>query len=170
MSIATAAAQHSAGISPAAGIGLSLAGVGLLAGLVIAMHHKRKSPRIIGWLCFLIGIPLAGVLSPLLGALAGLSLLSIPVSLALTGYVGFVFFHDGFRRGGRGAGTAVAVRGSGGGGGGSGGAHRWLQPVFGLVLPALLLTLGGSLGHGVHDVLNAIDSGVGSAVSHTTGQ
>jgi hypothetical protein len=162
---ASASAQQ-AGISPAGGIGLSLAAVGLIGGIVIAMHHKKKSPRIIGWLCFLVGIPLAGLMSGLIGYLAGLSLWSVPVAVVVTGYVAFVFFHDGLRRRG-GGGTAVAVRGSGGGGGG---AHRWLQPIFGLILPALLLTLGGGLGHGIHSVLDVIDSGVGSAVSHTTGK
>lgn len=160
-------ASQQAGISPAGGIGLSLAAVGLIGGIAIAMHHKKKSPRIIGWLCFLVGIPLAGLMSGLIGYLAGLSLWSVPVAVVVTGYVAFVFFHDGLRR--RSGGTAVAVRGSGGGGGG-GGAHRWLQPIFGLILPALLLTLGGGLGHGIHSVLDVIDSGVGSAVSHTTGK
>jgi hypothetical protein len=165
---ATAAAQQAAGLSPG-GIGLSIGAVALIAGIAIAMHHKRKSPRIIGWLMFICGIPLAGLLSGPLGALAGVSLLAIPISLVLTGYVAFVFFHDGMKRGGGGGRGTVAVRGSGGGGG-SGGAHRWLQPLFGLILPALLLTLGGSVGHGIHSGLHAIEGGVGSVVSQTTGQ
>ena len=168
MSIAITTAHQSAGLSPG-GVGLSIGAVALIIGLAIAMHHKRKSPRIIGWLMFLVGIPLAGVLAGPLGALAGASLYAIPISLVLTGYVAFVFFHDGFKRGGgRGGGGTVAVRGSGGGGGG--GAHRWLQPLFGLLLPALLLTLGGSVGNGIHTALNAIEGGVGSAVNQTTGQ
>jgi len=165
------AAGQAAAVSPAAGVGLSLAAVGLVGGIAVAMHVKKKSPRIIGWLCFIIGIPLAGLLSGVLGYLSGVTLWSIPVDLILTGYVAFVFLHDAFRRGGgRGGGGSgtVAVRGSSGGGGG--GAHRWLQPIFGLILPALLLTLGGSLGNGAHSVLNAVNSGVGSAVSHTTGK
>jgi hypothetical protein len=166
MSIATAVSQQAAGISPG-GIGLSIGAVALIIGLAVAMHHKKKSPRIIGWLMFIVGIPLAGLLSGPLGALSGVSLLAIPISLVLTGYVAFVFFHDGFKKRG-GSGGAVAIRGSGGGGGG--GAHRWLQPLFGLILPALLLTLGGSVGNGVHSALHAIEGGVGSAVSQTTGQ
>jgi hypothetical protein len=166
MSIAITAARQSAGISPG-GVGLSIGAVALIIGLAIAMHHKKKSPRIIGWLTFIVGIPLAGLLSAPLGALAGASLYAIPVSLVLTGYVAFVFFHDGLKK--RGGGGTVAVRGGGGGGGG-GGAHRWLQPLFGLILPALLLTLGGSVGNGIHSALNAIEGGVGSAVSQTTGQ
>jgi hypothetical protein len=166
---ASAAAHQAAGISPA-GVGLSLAAVGLLGGIAVAMHHKRKSPRIIGWLAFLCGIPLAGLLAGIIGRLAGVSLFTIPVSLVLVGYVGFVFLHDGFKRGGgRSPGGTVAVRGSGGGGGG-GGAHRWLQPIFGLILPALLLTLGGSAGNGVHTVLDSINSGVGGAVNQATGR
>jgi len=161
------AAGQAAAVSPAAGVGLSLAAVGLVGGIAVAMHHKKKSPRIIGWLCFLIGIPLASLLSGVLGYIAGVTLWSIPVTLILTGYVAFVFFHDGLKRRGGGSGT-VAVRGSSGGGGG--GAHRWLQPIFGLILPALPLTLGGSLGNGAHSVLGAVNSGVGSAVSHTTGK
>jgi hypothetical protein len=163
------ASAHQAGISPAAGVGLSLAAVGLIGGIAVAMHHKRKSPRIIGWLCFLIGIPLAGLMSGVLSYIAGLTLWSIPVALVVTGYVAFVFFHDGLKRRGGGGSGVVALRGGGSSGGG-GGAHRWLQPIFGLILPALLLTLGGGLGHGVHTVLNAINNGVGSAVSHTTGK
>jgi predicted membrane metal-binding protein len=169
MSIATAAGQQAAGLSPGQGLGLSIGAVALLVGLAIAMHHKRKSPRIIGWLAFIVGIPLAGLLSGPLGALGGVSLLAIPVSLVLTGYVAFVFLHDGFRRGGGGGGRGtVAVRGSGGGGGSA--PHRWLQPLFGLILPALLLTLGGSVGNGIHSALHAIEGGVGSAVNQTTGQ
>jgi hypothetical protein len=167
------AAGSAAALSPAAGIGLSLAAVGLIGGIAVGMHVKHKSPRIIGWLAFLVGIPLASLLSGVIGWLAGVSLWSIPVILIITGYVGFVFFHDGFRRGrgGGGSGT-VAVRGSSGGrgGGGGGGAHRILQPVFGLILPALLLTLGGSLGNGIHSALSAVDHGVGTVVSHTTGK
>ncbi|MGA2829781.1 MAG: hypothetical protein ABSF03_27140 [Streptosporangiaceae bacterium] len=164
------AAGQAAAVSPAAGVGLSLAAVGLIGGIAIAMHHKHKSPRIIGWLCFLIGIPLADLLSGILGYIAGVTLWSIPVTLVVTGYVAFVFLHDGLKRRGGSSGT-VAVRGSaGGGGGGSGSAHRWLQPIFGLILPALLLTLGGSLGNGAHSVLNAVNSGVGSAVNSTTGK
>jgi hypothetical protein len=163
------ASAQQTGISPAGGVGLSLAAVGLIGGIAVAMHHKKKSPRIIGWLCFLIGIPLAGLMSGLIADIAGLSLWSIPVALVVTGYVAFVFFHDGLKkgRGGGGGSGTVAVRGSSGGGGG---AHRWLQPIFGLMLPALLLTLGGGLGNGIHTVLNEINSGVGSAVSHTTGK
>jgi hypothetical protein len=167
MSIAIAAGQQAAGLSPG-GIGLSIGAIALIAGIAIAMHHKKKSPRIIGWLCFLIGIPLAGLLSGPLGALSGVSLLALPISLVLTGYVAFVFFHDGLKRRGGTGGGVVAVRGSSGGG--SGGAHRWLQPLFGLILPALLLTLGGSVGNGIHSALHAIEGGVGSAVSQTTGQ
>src|SRR6266581_2899572 len=127
------ASSQQAAISPAAGVGLSLAAVGL-----------------IGCLCFIIGIPLAGLLSGVLAYIAGLTLWSIPVTMVLTGYVGFVFLHDGTGRKGK--------------------PHRWLQPVYGLILPALLLTLGGGLGHGVHSVLDLIDHGVGSAVSRTTGR
>ncbi len=105
------------------------------------------------------GISLAGLLSGVLANIGGLTLWSIPVALVVTGYVAFVFFHDGFRR-----------KGGSGGFGGGGGAHRWLQPIFGLILPALLLTLGGSLGNGAHAVLSQINSGVGSAVSSTTGK
>jgi hypothetical protein len=144
------ASSQQAAISPAAGVGLSVAAVGLIGGLAVAMHHRKKSPRIVGWLCFIIGIPLAGLLSGVLAYIAGLTLWSIPVSMVLTGYVGFVFLHDGTGRKGK--------------------PHRWLQPVYGLILPALLLTLGGGLGHGVHSVLDLIDHGVGSAVSRTTGQ
>jgi ABC-type dipeptide/oligopeptide/nickel transport system permease component len=144
------ASSQQAAISPAAGVGLSLAAVGLIGGLAVAMHHRKKSPRIVGWLCFIIGIPLAGLLSGVLAYIAGLTLWSIPISMVLTGYVGFVFIHDGTGRKGK--------------------PHRWLQPVYGLILPALLLTLGGGLGHGVHSVLDLIDHGVGSAVSRTTGQ
>jgi hypothetical protein len=144
------ASSQQAAISPAAGVGLSVAAVGLIGGLAVAMHHRKKSPRIVGWLCFIIGIPLAGLLSGVLAYIAGLTLWSIPVTMILTGYVGFVFLHDGTGRKGK--------------------PHRWLQPVYGLILPALLLTLGGGLGHGVHSVLDLIDHGVGSAVSRTTGQ
>jgi hypothetical protein len=147
---ATAAGQQAAGLSPGAGVGLGIGAVALIAGLALAMHHRKKSPRVIGWLCFLIGIPLAGLMSGLLGSLAGLSLLALPVSLLLTGYVGFVFLHDGIGKKGK--------------------PHRWLQPLFGLLLPALLLTLGGSVGHGVRTVLQDIEGGVGSAVTQTTGQ
>ncbi|SRR6266704_210998 len=144
------ASSQQAAISPAAGVGLSLAAVGLIGGLAVAMHHRKKSARIVGWLCFIIGIPLAGLLSGVLAYIAGLTLWSIPVTMVLTGYVGFVFLHDGTGRKGK--------------------PHRWLQPVYGLILPALLLTLGGGLGHGVHSVLDLIDHGVGSAVSRTTGR
>jgi len=146
-----AAAAQAAGISTVAGVGLSLGAVALLIGLAIGLHHKKKSPKVIGWLCFLIGIPLAlgGLLSGLLGYISGLTLWSIPVSLALVGYVGFVFFHDGTRKGK---------------------PHRWLQPVFGLVLPTLLLTLGGGLGHAAHGLMDTIDHGAGSVVSSSTGQ
>jgi ABC-type dipeptide/oligopeptide/nickel transport system permease component len=144
------ASSQQAAISPAAGVGLSLAAVGLIGGLAVAMHHRKKSPRIVGWLCFIIGIPLAGLLSGVLAYIAGLTLWSIPITMILTGYVGFVFIHDGTGRKGK--------------------PHRWLQPVYGLILPALLLTLGGGLGHGVHSVLDLIDHGVGSAVSRTTGK
>lgn len=166
MSIAITAAHQTAGLSPG-GVGLSIGAVALIIGIAAAMHHKKKSARIIGWLAFIVGIPLAGLLSGPLGALAGASLYAIPISLVLTGYVAFVFFHDGFKKRGGGGGGTVAVRGGGGGGGG---AHRWLQPLFGLILPALLLTLGGSVGSGIHSALNAIEGGVGSAVSQTTGQ
>lgn len=148
-SITTVAAAQQLSLSPA-GAGLSLGAVALFAGLAIAMHHRKKSPRIIGWICFLIGIPLAALLAGVLGYLSGLSLWSIPISVALVGYVAFVFFHDGIGKKGK--------------------PHRWLQPIYGLFLPALLLTLGGGLGHGVHSVLDMIAHGAGSAVSSTTGK
>jgi len=170
--IAAPGAASAADLSGATGIGLSLAAVGLIGGIAVAMHHKRKSPRIIGWLCFLIGIPLASLFSGPISDLAGISLWTIPVLFVLTGYVAFVFLHDGFKRGrggGSGRGT-VALYNGGGSSGGGGGAHRWLQPIFGLILPALLLTFGGSIGNGIHEGLAAINSGVGSAVHSTTGQ
>jgi len=145
-----AAGQQQAGISPAAGVGLSLAAVGLIGGLAVAMHQKKKSARIVGWLCFVVGIPLAGLLSGALVYVAGLTVWSIPVSMILVGYVGFVFVHDGVGRKGK--------------------PHRWLQPVYGLLLPALLLTLGGSLGHGAHTVINLIGRTTGGVVSGTTGK
>lgn len=144
------AAHHAASVSPVAGVGLSLAAVGLIGGLAVAMHHKKRSPKIIGWLCFLIGIPLAGLLSGVIGSITALSVWSIPVALVVTGYVAFVFFHDGVGR--------------------KGSPHRMLQPIFGLILPALLLTLGGGLGHGVHSILNMIDHGAGTVISRTTGK
>jgi len=147
---ATAGGHAAAGLSPGATIGLGIGGIALIAGLALAMHHRKKSPRVIGWLCFILGIPLAGLMSGLLASLDGLSLLAIPVSLILTGYCGFVFFHDGIGKKGK--------------------PHRWLQPLFGLLLPALLLSLGGSVGHGIHTVLSDIEGGVGSAVTQTTGQ
>jgi hypothetical protein len=145
--LAAAAAGQQAGLSPG-GIGISLAATGLIAGLIIAMHRKKKSPRIIGWLALIVGIPLAGLLSGELGWLSGVSLFTIPVTLILVGYVGFVFLHDGF---------------------GKGKPHRWLQPIFGLLLPALLLTLGGSIGHGARDVMGTVNTQVGHAVDQTTG-
>jgi hypothetical protein len=166
--IAAAAAAQSPALSGTAGIGLSIASVGLIGGIAVAMHHKKKSPRIIGWLCFLIGIPLAGLFSGPIGDIAGISLLAIPVLFVVVGYVAFVFFHDGFKKRGGGGRGAVAVYGSSGSTGG--GAHRWLQPIFGLILPALLLTLGGSIGNGIHQGLNDINSGVGTAVHSTTGR
>jgi hypothetical protein len=170
MSVTTIAAAQAPAISGAAGVGLDLATVALIGGIAVAMHHKKKSPRIIGWLCFIIGIPLASLFSGLIGDIAGISLLAIPVLFVVVGYVAFVFFHDGFKKrggGGGGRGT-VAVYGSGGGGGG--GAHRWLQPIFGLILPALLLTLGGSIGNGIHQGLNDINNGVGTTMHSTTGR
>jgi hypothetical protein len=161
--LAAAAAAQAPALS-AGGIGLDLAAVGLLGGLAVAMHHKKKSPRIIGWICFIVGIPLADLFSGVIGDIAGISLWSIPVTMVLTGYVAFVFFHDGFRsRGGS--------RGGGfGGSSGAGGAHRWLQPIFGLLLPALLLTLGGSVGNGIHQGLADINQGAGNVVHSTTGR
>lgn len=154
-----AAAPAQAGLSPGQ-IGLSITAVGLIAGIAIAMHHKKKSPRIIGWLCFLIGIPLAGLLSGPLAALGGISLWTIPVAIAVTGYIAFVFFHDGFKR-----------KSGGFGGSGGGGAHRWLQPIFGLILPALIfMTIGGSLGNAAHQVLGQVNGTVGTTVSHVTGR
>lgn len=169
--LAAAAAPQAPAISGAAGVGLSLASVALIGGIAVAMQHKNKSPRIIGWLCFIIGIPLAYLFSGLIGAVAGVSLWTIPVVFVALGYVAFVFFHDGFRRGrgGGGRGT-VAVVGSGGGRSGSSGAHRWLQPIFGLILPALLLTLGGSVGNGIHHALDSINAGTGGAVHSVTGR
>jgi hypothetical protein len=146
----TLAAGQQLGISPAEGVGLGLAGVALVGGLALAMHHRKKSPRIVGWLCFLIGIPLAGLLSGVLGYISGLSLWSLPVLMIVVGYVGFVFLHDGIGKKGK--------------------PHRWLQPIFGLFLPALLLTLGGGLGHGVHSVLDLISHAASSVVSTTTGK
>lgn len=150
MNTHTAALAQQAGISAAEGIGLSLTAVALIGGLAVAMHHKKKSPRIVGWLCFVIGIPLAGIMAGSLAYIAGLTLWSLPVTMVLTGYVGFCFFHDGATRKGK--------------------PHRWLQPIFGLFLPALLLTLGGGLGQGIHSVLDLVDHGVGTAVSSTTGK
>jgi hypothetical protein len=169
MSTTTLAAAATTSLSGPGAVGLSLGGVALLAGLAIAMHHKKKSPRIIGWLCFAIGIPLADLFSGILASIAGLSLWAIPVLTIMTGYVGFVFFHDGFKKRGGGGGSrgAVALYGSSGSTGG--GAHRWMQPIFGLILPALLLTLGGSLGAGIHTVLNDVNGGVGGVVHNTTG-
>ena len=132
------------------GIGLGIGAVALIAGLAIAMHHRKKSPRIIGWLCFLIGIPLAALLSGVLSYIAGLTLWTIPVSVVLVGYVGFVFIHDGIGRKGK--------------------PHRWLQPLYGLFLPALLLTLGGGIGHGAHSVLDLIGTGAGHVVNTSTGR
>jgi hypothetical protein len=114
------------------------------------MHHRKKSPRIIGWLCFFIGIPLAALLSGLVAWVAGLTLWSIPVLMIIVGYVAFVFLHDGIGKKGK--------------------PHRLLQPIFGLILPALLLTLGGSVGSAIHSGLDTIDHGVGSVVSTTTGR
>jgi len=153
--IAAPAVASSVGISTGAGVGLSFGAVALLAGIAIAMHHKKKSPRIIGWLCFIIGIPLAvaGSLSGVIGAIAGITLWAIPVLTLLAGYVAFVFFHDGFK-----------------GKGGKGGAHRWLQPIFGLLLPTLLFTFGGSVGDGIHAALNAVEGGAGTVVQSTTGR
>jgi hypothetical protein len=144
------AAGQAAALSPAAGVGLSLAAVGLLGGIAIAMHHKKRSPRIIGWLAFLVGIPLASLLAGALAYIAGLTLWSIPVTVALTGYIGFVFFHDGFGKKGK--------------------PRRIMQPIFGLILPALLLTLGGGLGNGFHSLLSTIDHAAGSAINQTTGK
>jgi hypothetical protein len=165
--VAAGAAAQQASISTGAGIGLSLAAVGLLGGIAAAMHHRRKSPRIIGWIAFLCGIPLAGLLSGAITYLAALTLWSIPMTLVAVGYVGFVFFHDGFKRGRGGGGGG---RSGGFGSGGGGGAHRWLQPLYGLILPALLLTLGGSLGNGIHQGLQVISNGVGTAITKTTGK
>ncbi len=148
--LASATTAQLPGLSPAAGIGLSITAVGLLGGLAVAMHQRKKSPRIIGWLCFVIGIPLAGLLSGVIAYIAGLTLWSVPVSMLVVGYVGFAFFHDGVGRKGK--------------------PHRWLQPAYGLILPALLLTLGGGLGNGARSVLNVIDHGVGAAVTRTTGK
>jgi hypothetical protein len=148
-----AAREAASGIS-AGGVGLSLGGAALLLGIAAALHHRGKSPRIIGWLTFLVGIPLAGLLAGQLTSLGSISLWSIPASLIVTGYVATVWGYDSFRR-----------RGSVG----SGGPHRWLHPLYGLILPALLLTLGGSLGNAAHQALNAVNHGVGSVVSRTTG-
>ncbi len=162
------AAPQQATIS-GAGVGLSLGGVALLGGIAIGMHHRHKSPRIIGWICFCCGIALAFLLTTPIAGLSQLSLWNIPVVTVLTGYVAFVFFHDGLKR--RGGGSRLpAVRGAPSSGGGGGGAHRWLQPIFGLILPALLLTLGGSIGNGIHQGLAQINHTVGSTVSNTTGK
>jgi|HubBroStandDraft_6_1064221.scaffolds.fasta_scaffold00231_6 hypothetical protein len=151
-----AAAAVPASLGPAGGVGaagLSLTGIALIGGLALAMHHKKKSPRIIGWLCFVVGISLADLFAGLLGIVAGLSLFTLPVIALLTGFVAFVFLHDGFK-----------------GKGGKGGAHRWLQPIFGLILPALLLTLGGSAGNLISHALSAVEGGAGTVVQNTTGQ
>lgn len=154
-------------------IGLSLGGAALLLGIAAALHHKHRSPRLIGWLTFIVGIPLAGLFAAQLGTLANVSLWSIPVTTVITGYITVVFLHDGLPRRSRSAGTALAVRG-GAGGGGSGGRggspHRWLQPLYGLVLPMLLLTLGGAVGNGAQHVMTTISHGVGGAVHGTTGK
>ena len=139
-----------AGLSTGTQTGLSLAAVGLLGGIAFGMHQRKKSPRIIGWLCFLVGIPLAGLLSGAIAYITGLTLWSVPVSMIAVGYIGFAFFHDGLGRKGK--------------------PHRWLQPVFGLVLPALLLTLGGGLGNGARSVLHLIGHGAGTAITQTTGK
>lgn len=141
----------------AGGAGLSLGGAAVLLGIAAALHHRRKSPRIIGWLVFLAGIPLAALFAGPLAALGSLTFWSIPAAVVATAYVGTVWFHDAFRRGG-------------GGGGFGGGPHRWLHPLYGLILPALLLTLGGTLGHGMDAVLAAISHGAGTLLSHGVGK
>lgn len=144
------AAGQAASISPAEGVGISIGAVALITGIAIAMHFKKKSPRIIGWLAFIVGIALAAVIHSWLLLLAGLSLGAIPVYLILTGYVSFAFLHDGLQKKGK--------------------AHRWMQPIFGLVLPALLLGLGGSIGHGLATLLHAIGGAATSTVGNLTGQ
>lgn len=144
-----------AGLQPAGlsvgGAVIGLTGAALLGGIAFGMHRRGKSARIIGWICFLIGIPLAGLLSGLLANVTGLTLWSIPVLLVVTGYVAFVFFHDGIKKfGGR--------------------PHKHLQPLFGLLLPVLLLSLGGGLGNGFHALLSTVDHGTGTVLSRTTGQ
>lgn len=105
----------------------------VLLAVAIALHHRKKALRTVCVLVLLASFALASQIQGFLAGITTTTVLGIGIALPLTVYLGVIYCHDVFAKSHGGQ------------------PRRWQTPIIAVVLPALLLSLGGT----IPDLINA---------------
>jgi hypothetical protein len=109
---------------------MTIAGAAILALIAGTLHWKKYAPRFVAWLLLLAGIGLSATILGYIGVFANMTILGVGVLTAVLIVTGITFYAEAVKRHG---------------------IHRVRTPIVAVLLGVAIASVGGPIGHAVHN-------------------
>lgn len=123
---------------------MTIAGAVILAAIGGTLHWKRRVPRFVAWLMFLVGVGAATTIYGHLGGVTGMQLFGVGLVTVVAIAAAITFWEE-------------AVKGNG--------LHRVRTPIIAVVFGVTLMSAGGGLFATVQQVVHGVSSSVDQTVT-----
>lgn len=114
---------------------MTIAGAVILAAIAGTLHWKRRVPRFVNWLLFLVGVGAATVITQFLGGFSGISIYGVGLFTIVALVAGILFWEEAVKRNG---------------------LHRVRTPIVAIAFGVALMGIGGTVGSNLQ---NAVQTG-----------